>query len=154
MSITYPTLVNFSHYRHLRGIWIHSIITYFQTHSILTNKPNFGDDKMNINLDMKSIYKILSAGSGQKTKPIQTQLKPKQTQFKPIQSQFKANLMKRQNYWKFIDPCYTKTPSKTDGNEVDIYTLLCHYIKVLSTEFGLLTSEVVRRLKLKVQHNE
>ena len=47
-----------------------------------------------------------------------------------------------------------KRHKKPIGNEVDIYTLLCHYIKVLSTEFGLLTLEVVRRLKLKIQHNE
>jgi hypothetical protein len=47
-----------------------------------------------------------------------------------------------------------KRHQKPIGNEVDIYTLLCHYIKVLSTEFGLLTLEVVRRLKLKIQHNE
>ena len=48
-----------------------------------------------------------------------------------------ANFMKRQNYWKFINPCYTKTPSKTDGNEVDIYTLLCHYIQHLIWFFNL-----------------
>ena len=83
MSINYPILVNFSHYRHLRGIWIHSIITYFQTHSILTNKANFGNDKMNITIDMTSDYMILSTGSGQKTNPIQTQFKPIQSQFKP-----------------------------------------------------------------------
>ena len=47
-----------------------------------------------------------------------------------------------------------KHHKKPIGNEVDIYTLLCHYIKVLSTEFGLLILEVVRRLKLKIQHNE
>ena len=56
----------------------------------MQNKPNFGNDKMNINLDMKSIYKNLFRWRGQKTKPIQTQLKPKQSQFKPIQTQFKA----------------------------------------------------------------
>jgi len=55
----------------------------------MQNKANFGNDKMSINLDMKSDYEVLSAGSGQKTKPIQTQLKPKQTQFK-------ANLSKGQ----------------------------------------------------------
>ena len=84
----HQTLAHFRHFSHFR----HStIITYFQTHSILTNKPNFRNDKMNINLDMTSNYKILSAGSGQKTKPIQTQLKPIQTQFKPNLTQNKPN---------------------------------------------------------------
>ena len=50
----------------------------------MQNKPNYGNSKMNITLDMTSKYEILSAGSDQKTNPIQTQLKPKQTQFKPI----------------------------------------------------------------------
>ena len=54
----------------------------------MQNKPNLGNDKMNITLYMTSIYEILSAGSGKKTKPIQTQLKPIQTQFNPIQTQF------------------------------------------------------------------
>jgi hypothetical protein len=63
----------------------------------MQNKPNFENDKMNITLDMTSIYEILSAGSGQKTNPIQTQFKPKQTQLKPIQSQFKPNCQKGKN---------------------------------------------------------
>jgi hypothetical protein len=49
----------------------------------MQNKANLRNDKMNINLDIESIYMILFAGSDQKTKPIQTQFKPKQTQFKP-----------------------------------------------------------------------
>ena len=57
----------------------------------MQNKPNFRNDKMNIILDMKSTYKILSAGSGQKTKPKQTQLKPIQTQFKANKAKNKAN---------------------------------------------------------------
>ena len=91
MSINYPTLVNFSHFRHLRSIWFHSIITYFQIHSILTNKANFRNDKMNITSFTTSIYKIFLRWRGQKTKPKQTQLKPIQTQFNPKQTQFKAN---------------------------------------------------------------
>jgi hypothetical protein len=43
-------------------------------------QTQFQKCKMNITIDMTSKYEILSAGSGQKTKPIQTQLKPKQTQ--------------------------------------------------------------------------
>ena len=49
----------------------------------MQNKPNFRNDKMNITLDMTMYYEILSAGSGQKTKPIQTQFKPNQSQNKP-----------------------------------------------------------------------
>ena len=68
--------------------------TIFPIHSIMQNKPNFRNDKMNITADMTNNYKILSRSPGEKTKPIQTQfnpiqsqLKPKQTQFNPIQSQ-------------------------------------------------------------------
>jgi hypothetical protein len=67
------------------------IITYFQIHSILTNKANLRNGKMDITLDMTSNYKNLSTGSGQKTKPIQTQLKPKQTQFKANKAKNKPN---------------------------------------------------------------
>jgi hypothetical protein len=62
-----------------------------QIHPFMQNKPNYSNDKMNINLDMISNYKNLSHWRGPKNKansnPIQTQLKPKQTQFKPNQSQ-------------------------------------------------------------------
>ena len=64
----------------------------------MQNKPNLRNDKMNTTLDMTSIYMILSAGSGQKTKPIQTQFKPNKaknkanlSQNKPNQSQFVSN---------------------------------------------------------------
>jgi hypothetical protein len=56
----------------------------------MQNKPNLGNDKMNITLDMTTYYKILFAGSSQKTKPKQTQFNPIQSQFKPKQTQFKA----------------------------------------------------------------
>ena len=72
----------------LKGV---PIITYFQIHSILTNKPNFRNSKMNITLEMTSIYMISSAGSAQKTNPIQTQFNPKQTQFKPNKAKNKPN---------------------------------------------------------------
>jgi hypothetical protein len=71
----------------------------FPKNLILTNKANFKDGKMNINIDITSNYEILPAGSGEKTNPIQTQLKPIQTQFNPIQTQsnpIKANLSKGQ----------------------------------------------------------
>ena len=65
----------------------------------MQNKPNFGNDKMSITLNMTSIYKILSRSPGTKNKansnPIQTQSKPikanfnaKQSQTKPKQTQF------------------------------------------------------------------
>ena len=59
----------------------------------MQNKPNFRDAKMNITLDTTSKYEISPAGSGQKTKPIQTQLNPIQSQFKPKQTQFKPNFL-------------------------------------------------------------
>ena len=67
--------------------------------------------------------------------------KANQTQFQTsdIRLQFSDEA---QILMKFIDSCNTKTSSKTDGNEVDIYTMLCHYIKHL---ICFLTSEVVRR---------
>jgi len=82
------TLAHFRHFRHFR----HSFnYTVFPTHPFMQNKPNFRNDKMNINSFKISKYEILHAGSGQKTKPIQTQFNPIQSQFNPIQSQFKAN---------------------------------------------------------------
>jgi len=57
----------------------------------MQNKPNLGNDKMNLTIDITSIYKNISAGSGQKTKPIQTQFKANLTQNKPNLSQYKAN---------------------------------------------------------------
>ena len=67
------------------------IITYFQIHSILTNKANFRTPIIGVSSFMKRQYEILSRLSSQKTNPIQSQLKPKQTQFNPIQTQNKAN---------------------------------------------------------------
>ena len=91
MSIENPILVNFSHYRHLRGIWIHSIITYFQIHSILTNKPNFRDDKMNINTCLTMNYVTLSHWLRRKNKPNSNPIKPITNPIKaktnPIQTQ-------------------------------------------------------------------
>ena len=81
----YPTLAHFRHFSHSFNYNI------FPMHSIMQNKPNFGNDKMNINLDMTSNYEILSCWRGKKTNPIQTQLKPKQTQFKPNKAKNKAN---------------------------------------------------------------
>jgi len=113
MSIQNPTLsaaadlAHFSRFRHLRHFrhfirrgGFSPLYTNFrstiveialQISSILTNKPNFRNDKMNITLDMTTYYKILSRWKGQKTKPIQTQLKPIQSQFNPKQTQFKPN---------------------------------------------------------------
>ena len=57
----------------------------------MQNKPNFRNDKMNITLDMTSIYDILSRSPGQKTKPIQTQFKANKAKNKPNLSQYKPN---------------------------------------------------------------
>jgi hypothetical protein len=56
----------------------------------MQNKANFRNDNMNITIDTSSIYKISLAGSGQKTKPIQTQFKANKAKNKPNLSQFKA----------------------------------------------------------------
>jgi hypothetical protein len=52
------------------------IITYFQIHSILTNKANLRNEKMNIYIDMISNYKILSCSPGPKNKPNSNPIKP------------------------------------------------------------------------------
>ncbi len=71
------------------------IITYFQIHSILTNKAKVKSAKINVSSFATSIYvqvgHLVIQTNKAKTKPIQTQFKPKQTQFKPKQTQFKAN---------------------------------------------------------------
>ncbi len=83
----------------------------------MQNKPNLGNSKMNITLDITSIYEILSAGSGQKTKP-------KQTQFNPIQSQFKAKQTQFQNGFPYIPQVRQAT--------------LRPWQLLLSTRFGIL----------------
>ncbi len=82
MSIENPTL---AHFRHsvprsfptdctiLKGV---RIITYFQTHSILTNKPNFGKAQMNVNIYYIKDYQIFIPLSGQKNKPNSNPIKP------------------------------------------------------------------------------
>ncbi|MBC8467907.1 MAG: hypothetical protein H8D56_00430 [Planctomycetes bacterium] len=98
MSIENLTLAHFRHFSHFRHSFNYNI---FPDTLFMQNKPNLRNDKMNINIDMTTNYKILSRWRGQKTKPIQSQFKPNQSQFKPIlrpgkakQSQFKPNLTK------------------------------------------------------------
>jgi len=71
------------------------IITYFQIHSILTNKAKVKSAKINVSSFSTSIYvqvgHLVIQTNKAKTKPIQTQFNPKQTQLKPIQTQFKPN---------------------------------------------------------------
>ncbi|MBC8472626.1 MAG: hypothetical protein H8D56_24440 [Planctomycetes bacterium] len=72
--------------------YINSTNSYVRIYKqIMQNKPNFENDKMNITLDMTSNYKVLSAGSGQKTKPIQSQFKANLSQNKPNSNPIKAN---------------------------------------------------------------
>jgi len=92
----------------------------------------------------------------QKTNPIQTQFNPIQSQFKPnFKPQITVSCLLFSDAAQILVKCIysgcTKTPSKTDGNDIDIYTMLYQYIQYL---ICFLTSEVVRRLKLKVQQNE
>ena len=80
----YLTLAHFRHFRR-----IGPLCSFAPLYLLFNeNKANLGNDKMDINLDAISIYKILFRWRGQKTKPIQTQLKPIQSQFKPKQTQF------------------------------------------------------------------
>ncbi len=82
-----PTLAHFRHLRHFRRSVPRSfptdctilkgvrIITYFQTHSFLTNKANFWKAQMNVNIYYIKDYHIFIPLAGQKTNPIQTQSK-------------------------------------------------------------------------------
>ena len=90
----------------------------------MQNKPNFRNAKMNITLDMISNYKILSAGSGQKTNPIQSQFKPNQSQFwakikggkaktNPIQTQFTT--LKGANLLVFVRKMIYTSGKKNGG---------------------------------------
>ena len=76
----------------------------------MQNKPNLRDDKMNISLDMTTIYMNFPADSGQKTKPIQTQ-------FNPIQSQFKPNLSRRSLDRSRIKPNFASNYSSDDFDD-------------------------------------
>jgi hypothetical protein len=59
----------------------------------MQNKPNFGNDKMNITIDMTSVYKILPRLPGPKNKPNSNPIKPISKPIKaktnPIQTQSK-----------------------------------------------------------------
>ena len=88
------------------------IITYSQIHSILTNKANFGNDKMNINTIVTMSYIILRHLKGWKNKansnPIKPKTNPIQTQFKPKQTQFKPNFttLKGANCLPLCSECF------------------------------------------------
>ncbi len=81
-SIENPTL---AHFRHsvprsfptdctiLKGV---RIITYFQTHSILTNKANFWKSQMNVNIYYIKDYQIFILLAGKKNKPNSNPNKP------------------------------------------------------------------------------
>ena len=66
-----------------------SYYTVFPIRSIMQNKPNFGNDKMNINTFLTMRYVNLDTGSDAKTNPIQTQTKPILGQYQGCQSQNK-----------------------------------------------------------------
>jgi len=66
----------------------------------MQNKPNFGNDKMNINTFITMSYTILGTWRGGKTNPIQTQFKPNQSQFWPIKRPGKANSKPKQTQFQ------------------------------------------------------
>jgi len=85
----------------------------------MQNKPNFGNDKMNINSFATSKYEILSALRVQKTNPIQTQLKPKQSQFKANKAKNKPNsnpILKGRPAWPY-PACVSKRLTESCNGE-------------------------------------
>jgi hypothetical protein len=88
MSIENPTLAHFRHFSHFRHSVPRSfptdctilkgvrIITYFQTHSFLTNKPNFRKSQMNVSNIITRNYQNFIPLADIKTNPIQTQSNP------------------------------------------------------------------------------
>ncbi len=104
--------------------------------------------KMNANICNTKIYGNKTFFLAPKTKPnkpkvannqlslIDNQLR-RQTQFKAKQIYPRMSLSGTQILIKFINSCYTKTPSENDGNEVDICSILCNYIKQLIWFFNL-----------------
>ena len=89
-NMKYPTLAHFRHLRHFRHSFNYNI---FPIHSIMQNKPNSRNDKININSDKTSIYKYSYRSPGQKNKPNSKPIKAKTNPIKansnPIQSQSK-----------------------------------------------------------------
>ena len=92
--LTLVTLAHFRHFSHFSSLYTNlrstTVEKALQIHPFMQNKPNFGNDKMNITLDMTRYYKILFRWRGRKTKPIQTQFKANLTQNKPNLSQFQS----------------------------------------------------------------
>ena len=103
------------------------------------NKPNSPIVQTDVMSFTTMNYTIFTSLTKVKNKPNSNPIKAKTN---PIQTQFQIDTLNHcqdesQILIKFIDSCYTKTPSKNDGNEVDIYMLLCHYIKHLIWSFNL-----------------
>ena len=120
----------------------------------MQNKPNFGNDKMNITLDMTTKYEISSAGSGQKTKPkqtqlkpIQTQLKPKQTQFNPIQSQFKPNFKLPQTLQR-IEKKYLSYGEQAEARRLFARIPAGVQNKLLDTDYSAAEAQCPQRLPI------
>ncbi len=111
MSIENPTLAHFRHFSHFRHSVPRSfptnctilkgvrIITYFQTHSILTNKPNFQKSQMNVTIYYTKLYKNETAFRRGKNKPNSNPIKPcpersRMGQFPKSQNERKLNFNK------------------------------------------------------------
>jgi len=137
MSIENPT---FAHFRHLKNFsslltngYIISTKDYVRIYKLfMQNKPNLRNDKMNITIDMITNYKNLSAGSGVKTKPIQTQFKPIQTQTKPKQTQTKP---KQTQFKPISKPKQSQLPNAAPAE------------RIMFLLFSLLTCGVVMPIK-------
>ncbi|MBL7145038.1 MAG: hypothetical protein ISS76_12460 [Phycisphaerae bacterium] len=72
--------------------YINSTNSYVRIYKqIMQNKPNYKRSQMNLSSFVTSKYEIFSAGSGQKTKPIQSQFKANLSQNKPNSNPIKAN---------------------------------------------------------------
>ncbi len=94
MSIENPTLsaaadlAHYRHYRHFYPLYPSTTVEIaLQIHSFMQNKPNFRNDKMNINTLTIMRYVNLDTWLEEKTNPIQTQSKPILGQYQGWQSQ-------------------------------------------------------------------
>jgi hypothetical protein len=87
-SIENPTLAHFRHFSHFRHSVPRSfptdctilkgvrIITYFQTHSFLTNKPNFQKSQTNVSIYLQTAYENKHDWTIGQNKPNSNPIKP------------------------------------------------------------------------------
>jgi hypothetical protein len=132
---------------------VRQISSFYAKQSQCQVRPNYR--KLHDNNEIRKNGHLVIQTNKAKTNPIKAKTKPIQTQLPKGQklmqcvyiqritkknadrSYKKTNPKQTQFLSKFIDSCYTKTPSKTDGNKVDIYTLLCQNKQHLICFFNL-----------------